>query len=157
MNEKGDRQKVIQEILESSKISSQGELLSILESRGFATTQATLSRDLSALKIIKIPDDEKGYIYKIPRVFQPSYNNLEGSSPLHTCRSVAFSHNLAVLKCLPSFAPSVAMILDRVGMREIVGTIAGDDTILIILAENISHERFKELLLERLPELRGRI
>ncbi|MCD6204061.1 MAG: hypothetical protein J7L22_00190, partial [Candidatus Marinimicrobia bacterium] len=76
MSEKGDRQKVIQEILESSKISSQGELLSILESRGFATTQATLSRDLSALKIIKIPDDEKGYIYKIPREFQPSYNNL---------------------------------------------------------------------------------
>ncbi|MBU1635504.1 ArgR family transcriptional regulator, partial [bacterium] len=130
---------------------------SMLESRGYATTQATLSRDLSALKIIKIPDDEKGYIYTMSNEMPTTYTHLEDSSPLHTCRSIAFSHNLAIIKCLPSFAPSVALILDRIDMDIIIGTIAGDDTVLIIMAEGVSHEQFRELLVTRLPELRGRI
>lgn len=157
MKEKADRQLTIQNILENSKISSQEELRSLLESRGYTTTQATLSRDLTALKIIKIPDDEKGYIYTLSKEIASTYNHLEDSSPLHTCRSIAFSHNLVVLKCLPSFAPSVALILDRIDLHEIIGTIAGDDTVLIILAEGVSHEQFRELLVNRLPELRGRI
>ncbi|MBU1063353.1 ArgR family transcriptional regulator [bacterium] len=157
MKEKADRQLAIREILGNSKISSQEELRSMLESRGYATTQATLSRDLSALKIIKIPDDEKGYIYTMSNEMPTTYTHLEDSSPLHTCRSIAFSHNLAIIKCLPSFAPSVALILDRIDMDIIIGTIAGDDTVLIIMAEGVSHEQFRELLVTRLPELRGRI
>ena len=157
MKEKADRQQTIQDILENSKISSQEELRSLLESRGYSTTQATLSRDLTALKIIKIPDDEKGYIYTLSKEIASTYDHLEDSSPLHTCRSITFSHNLVVLKCLPSFAPSVALILDRIGLYEIIGTIAGDDTVLIILAEGVSNEQFRELLVNRLPELRGRI
>ncbi|MFH2025839.1 MAG: ArgR family transcriptional regulator [bacterium] len=157
MKEKADRQLAIREILGNSKISSQEELRSMLESRGYATTQATLSRDLSALKIIKIPDDEKGYIYTMSNEMPTTYNHLEDGSPLHTCRSITFSHNLAIIKCLPSYAPSVALILDRIKMGEIIGTIAGDDTVLIIMAEGVSHEQFRELLMTRLPELRGRI
>jgi len=157
MKEKADRHKAIREILENSKISSQEELRIMLESRGFATTQATLSRDLSALKIIKIPDDEKGHIYTMSDELSTTYTHLEDKSPLNTCRSIAFSHNLAIMKCRPSFAPSVALVLDQINMNEIVGTIAGDDTVLIILAEDVTHERFRKLLVTRLPELRGRI
>jgi len=157
MKEKADRQHAIQEILGNSKISSQEELRSMLESRGYSTTQATLSRDLSALRVIKIPNEEKGYIYTMSSEVPATYNHLEDSSPLHTCRSIAFSHNLAIIKCAPSFAPSVALILDRIDLPEIIGTIAGDDTVLIILAESVSHEQFRELLVNRLPELRGRI
>jgi len=157
MISRDNRQQAIREVLGNSKISSQEELRSILKSRGFTTTQATLSRDLSALKIIKIPDDEKGYIYTMSSELPPAYTHLEDSSPLHSCRSIAFSHNLAIIKCLPSYAPSVALILDRIKMGEIIGTIAGDDTVLIIMAEGVSHEQFRELLVTRLPELRGRI
>ena len=157
MKNKADRQQTIQNILENSKISSQEELRSLLESKGYTTTQATLSRDLAALKIIKIPDDEKGHIYTMSSEMPDTYNHLEDSSPLHTCRSITFSHNLVVLKCLPSFAPSIALILDRINLPEIIGTIAGDDTVLIIMAEGVSHEQFRELLVNRLPELRGRI
>jgi transcriptional regulator of arginine metabolism len=72
-------------------------------------------------------------------------------------QSVAFSHNLGIIKCLPSFAPSVAHIIDRNSLKEIVGTIAGDDTVLLILAEGVSHGQLRELLVTRLPELRDRI
>lgn len=157
IREKVDRQRAIRKILESTKISSQEELRSMLEVRGFATTQATLSRDLSALKVIKIPDDEKGHIYSTTNELSSNYTHLQESSPLHTVQSIAFSHNLAIIKCLPSFAPSVAHIIDRNGLKEIVGTIAGDDTVLIILAEGVSHGQLRELLVIRLPELRGRI
>ncbi|MBN2600569.1 MAG: ArgR family transcriptional regulator [Candidatus Marinimicrobia bacterium] len=157
MKEKVDRHKAIQEILGSSKISNQEELRSMLQDRGFATTQATLSRDLSALKVIKIPDDEKGHIYSITNELPTHYTHLEESSPLHTCRSITFSHNLAVLKCMPSYAPSIALIIDRYGLSEVIGTIAGDDTVLIIMAESVSSEQFRDLLISRLPELRSRI
>ena len=157
MNTKSDRHRAIRQIIAAGHISNQNELKEILESQGFATTQATLSRDLMALKVIKVPHAEKGYIYTLSENYQSTAPQVEGSSPLQTCRSIAFSGNLAVFKCLPSFAPSVALVLDAVGMPEIIGTIAGDDTILIILKEGLSHERFRTALVDRFPELRDRI
>jgi transcriptional regulator of arginine metabolism len=157
MKEKAERLKMIRDILENSKISSQEELREKLEGQGFATTQATLSRDLNALRVIKIPDNEKGYIYTLASEISGALLDLEGSSPIHTCKSLAFSGHLAVIKCLPSFAPSVALILDRLNLDAIIGTIAGDDTVLIVIKEGFSHQQFKELLLEQIPELRERI
>jgi transcriptional regulator of arginine metabolism len=157
MKEKAERLKMIRDILENSKISSQEELREKLEGQGFAITQATLSRDLTALRVIKIPDNEKGYIYTLASEISGALLDLEGSSPIHTCKSLAFSGHLAVIKCLPSFAPSVALILDRLNLDAIIGTIAGDDTVLIVIKEGFSHQQFKELLLEQIPELRERI
>lgn len=157
MNSKTNRHKVIRQLIETAKISNQKELKAMLKSQGFNITQATLSRDLLALKVIKIPDKEKGHIYTLSEQFI-SYPPLDvDSSPLHTCRSMAFSNNLAVIKCLPSFAPSVALTLDALAMDEIIGTIAGDDTVLIILREGVTHERFRSALVDRCPELRNLI
>ncbi len=157
MREKAERLKMIRDILENSKISSQEELREKLEEQGFGTTQATLSRDLTALRVIKIPDNEKGYIYTLASEISGAMLNLEGSSPIHTCKSLAFSGNLAIIKCLPSFAPSVALILDRLNLDTIIGTIAGDDTVLIVIKEGFSPQQFRKLLMEQLPELRERI
>jgi transcriptional regulator of arginine metabolism len=157
MSNKIDRHKFIRQIIASGRIANQNELRDVLESQGFATTQATLSRDLMALRIIKVPDAEKGHIYALSENYKNTPPQIEGNSPLQTCRSLDFSGNLAVLKCLPSFAPAVALVLDAFGMEEIVGTVAGDDTVLIILKEGLSHERFRTALVERLPELTERI
>jgi len=156
MNTKIDRHRAIRQIIATGQIFNQNELKIVLESQGFSVTQATLSRDLVALKVIKVPHAEKGYIYALSEKYQSS-PKVEGSSPLQTCRSIAYSGNLAILKCLPSFAPSVALVLDALGMDEIVGTIAGDDTVLIILKEGLSHERLRTALVDRIPELRERI
>jgi transcriptional regulator of arginine metabolism len=156
MKERIERHNVIRKMLETSKITSQEELREKLDELGFATTQATLSRDLTALKVIKIPDNEKGYIYALSSEISGTLLELEGSSPLHTCKSITFSGNLAVIKCLPSFAPSVALILDRLNLDIIIGTVAGDDTVLIVIREDVSQQQFKELLVAQLPELHER-
>jgi transcriptional regulator of arginine metabolism len=157
MKEKADRREAIHNLLEKSKISSQEELREELIKLGFETTQATLSRDLAALRVIKVPDPEKGYIYTNSGQPVARFSVLDDNSPLHMCISIAFSKNLAVIKCMPSFAPSIGLILDRLDLDVIIGTIAGDDTVLIILREGITHKQFKELLVNRLPELRNRI
>lgn len=157
MISRGNRHRAIRGILETSKISSQNELREKLENLGFETTQATLSRDLAALRIVRIPDADKGYVYALSSQVTSSFSLMEDNSPLNACKSIAFSHNLAVIKCLPSFAPSVALFLDGLEMDVIIGTIAGDDTVLIIIREGVTHAQFKTALVSRLPELRDRI
>lgn len=157
MSTKNDRHKIIRQIIASGRIPNQNELKDVLESQGMATTQATLSRDLATMRVIKVPDAEKGHIYALSENYKSAPPQVEGNSPLQTCRSIAYSGNLAVLKCLPSFAPSVALVLDAFGMNEIIGTVAGDDTVLIILKEGLSHERLRTALVERSPELAERI
>jgi len=93
---------------------------------------------------------------RFPKTFKVQSRQSRAVRPCKP-QSIAFSGNLAVLKCLPSFAPSVALLLDAYEMDEIIGTIAGDDTVLIILKEGLSHERFRSALVERCPELRNRI
>jgi len=158
MKDKQSRQQEIVQIIKTSPISNQKELNDALSRQGFEVTQATLSRDLNELHIVRIPDLKKGYVYAPPENFTVPYAHMaEENFPLHSVRSITFSHNLAVIKCMPSFAPSIAMFLDELGIEEIIGTIAGDDTIFVALKEGIGREQFLPTLLEILPELRERI
>lgn len=156
MKNKNARQKAIRELIDKQRIASQGELQAKLLALGFAVTQATLSRDLAELKVIKQPDSSKGHIYAIPQQVTNPFKLRDDNSPLNACLRLSFSGNLAVIKCLPSFAPSIALLLDALEMEEIIGTLAGDDTILIVLGEGIAHDLFRQTLLRRLPELRTR-
>ncbi|MFA4839935.1 MAG: ArgR family transcriptional regulator [Candidatus Neomarinimicrobiota bacterium] len=156
MKERENRVSVIRKILETEQIANQNNLKKRLEKEGFEITQATLSRDLAAMKVMRVPNADKRYIYTLPSRSAVS-QTADDNSPLNACKSIAFSQNLAVLKCLPSFAPSVAMLVDGLKMEAVVGTIAGDDTVLIVLRENWTHERFLDALFSRLPELRDRI
>ncbi len=155
MKQRADRHHAIRAMIESRRIASQNQLLEELQALGFEVTQATLSRDLLLLGVMRIPDPEKGYIYALPGA-APFAPPMMDTSALHACRSLAFSGNLAVIKSLPSFAPSIGLLLDGLNLAEVVGTVAGDDTLIIVLAEGVSHHRFRQLLLERLPELRDR-
>jgi len=99
-----------------------------------------------------------GHIYALPEQIHASSKHLtEEDLPLEGVQSLDFSGNLAVLKCLPSFAPSWGLVLDDLRLPEVVGTIAGDDTVLIVLNETVTREEFMDALLERIPGLRQRI
>jgi transcriptional regulator of arginine metabolism len=133
----------IRKIIQSSKISSQEELLDLLNKRGHGFTQATLSRDLRYLKAIKVPDDERGMIYVLPETqLQPASQN--GSIPPvgqpSGFISVEYTSNMAVIKTLPGFASSLAYRIDAIKSFEIIGTIAGDDTLLVIAREGIPRQ-----------------
>ena len=140
MQDKTKRHIEIKEIISSSNISKQDELLNILLKKGFKLTQATLSRDLKELNVGTKYKDNYGHVYFLPDNEKQLINTLP--SDLNSVVSLEISKNLAVLKTLPGFANSVGAIIDDKKINTIVGTIAGNDTILIVIKENIKKKEF---------------
>lgn len=156
MGNRTERLLAIKELITSRKISSQEELLGLLDDRGLNYTQATLSRDLKFLKVNKIADPEKGYVYKLPEN-QAVTNDLAESYASQGFISLQFANNMAVIKTIPGYASSIASLIDRANPFEIVGTIAGDDTILIIPHDNVSESDIVNALVLIIPELKEKL
>ncbi len=159
MRRKQERQEVIRQLIRAERISSQDELLFLLRGKGFDGTQATLSRDLHEMKIIKVPDGEKGYTYMVPGEKLPDYlgEQTRINYLADGFRDLQMSGNLAVIRTLPGHASSIAVVIDNARYPELLGTIAGDDTILIILKENVTKDNLKQILLKSLPYLKNKI
>lgn len=152
MNGRGNRLKAIRKIIADSRVSSQDQLLHKLEEEGVSITQATLSRDLKVLKVGKVPDAGGGYYYVLSETEGESLRGyIEDFRRGYL--SLTFSHNLGVIKTLAGHADTVAIAMDRLDLSEILGTIAGDDTILIILKEGES----RDSLMTRLQDLMGNL
>jgi transcriptional regulator of arginine metabolism len=157
MGNRTERLLAIKEIIAKNKVSCQEELLSLLENRGLNYTQATLSRDLKFLKVNKISDLEKGYIYELPDQHQQHNNEVAESYAAQGFMSLQFANHLGIIKTLPGYASSIAVLIDRAAPFEIIGTIAGDDTILIIPNENVSEKDVINTLVLIIPELKDKI
>ena len=137
MRNKTKRLLTIRKLIESELISSQEELLFRLKEMNVEATQSTLSRDLKFMKVAKIPHKEKGYIYVIPESIQNEQREEKVSAIItDTILSIDFSGNMAVIKTLPGYA----------NYFEILGTIAGDDTIFIVMREGVSRSELIEAL-----------
>lgn len=149
---KKDRQKIIQEIISGNHIDCQETLLKILSDKGIEVTQATLSRDIKELQIIKVADSEGNYIYKLP-TNHLSLSNKGNELISFGFLGIEFSGNLGVVKTRPGYAMGIAAEIDDKITNEILGTVAGDDTILLIIRENIS----KNEVLKALSKLTGNI
>jgi transcriptional regulator of arginine metabolism len=156
MGNKTERLLAIKELISSMKISSQEELLGLLEERGLTYTQATLSRDLKFLKVNKIADAEKGYIYELPEQ-HIIINEVAESYAAQGFISITFAKNLGVIKTMPGYAPSIASMIDKADPFEIIGTIAGDDTILIIPHDDVSERDVLNTLILIIPELKEKL
>jgi transcriptional regulator of arginine metabolism len=150
MKERSERLMVIRRLINSINISSQEELLSLLEEQGFSMTQATLSRDLKHLRVAKMPDSERGYIYMLTerQLNVPTEND---DIPINGFVSIDFAQGMAIMKTMPAHANSIAYALDNLNSYEIAGTIAGDDTILIIPRDGVSKTDLVKLLKNRMP------
>lgn len=154
MTSRHDRLKIIQKIIESTAITSQEQLLKLLEADGVIVTQATLSRDLKMLKVGKVSDGAKGYIYTLPSIL-----NLKESEQQYIndfkrgFLSITFSNNLSVIKTLPGHANSTAAAIDNLLFDEVIGSIAGDDTILLVLSDQYTRDDFLESLKSKIDDL----
>ena len=159
MKNRTNRQLAIKKILLTRGVHSQEELLLMLKEEGFDLTQATLSRDLKILKVAKIPDGRKGYRYVIPEgvTAEPQSADAEVSFLVDGFRSIQFSGNLAVIKTKPGYASSIAVVLDSAEPYEILGTIAGDDTILIVMRDGVTPGALKNSLILIMPKLQEKI
>jgi transcriptional regulator of arginine metabolism len=131
-------------LISSKELGSQEEVLQALEKEGFKLTQATLSRDLKQLKVAKAASMNGKYVYVLPndtmykRITKPrSATEMLKSSGFI---SINFSGNMGVIKTRPGYASSIAYNIDSNETPNIIGTIAGDDTIFIVLKENASRD-----------------
>ena len=134
------RQGQILKLIRSKKIFTQDELSQELKNQGIAATQVTLTRDLRDLRLVKT---REGYQEMVPEETGPGFTMLAGE----LLNDVLRAQHLVVLKSSPGHANSVAVALDREGWPEVVGTIAGDDTILLITPDNPTAEAVQEKLL----------
>ena len=153
MKNKNERLMEIRRLIGSRNISSQEELMKLLEKKGFEFTQATLSRDLKYLKVAKMPDNRSGYVYILPDKEQTVEEvELQGSA-LSGLISIDFAQGIAILRTLPGHASSIAYTIDNLDAYEIAGTIAGDDTVLLIPRDGVSRSDVVNLLKLRMPGL----
>ncbi len=145
MKKKSERLLAIRKLIKNEKISSQEALLRKLKDDGYSMTQATLSRDLKYLRVSKIYDPVKGMIYSLPDSDQGPETTINGFLA-DGFLSVEYSQGLGVLRTLPGYASSIASAIDTMNIPEIAGTIAGDDTILIILRDGAIKDELNEQL-----------
>ncbi|MGQ8338356.1 arginine repressor [Sunxiuqinia sp. A32] len=159
MKNRTKRQLAIKKIITTEEVHSQDELLGRLHDEGFDLTQATLSRDLKILKVAKIPNSEKGYLYVIPEgvSVEPQHENTRVNFLVDGFRDLQFSGNLAVLRTRPGYASSLAAVLDNADPYEILGSIAGDDTILLVMREGITPSDLINSLILVMPKLEDKI
>jgi transcriptional regulator of arginine metabolism len=138
---KEQRLQIITHIISHEVIRNQDDLIKALAKKGIPVTQATLSRDIKELKIVKKRDANNLYVYSLP---EPASAG-QGATDTELL-NVEFSGNLAVVKTRPGYAMGIASDIDKHNPREIAGTIAGDDTILIIPREGYSREQVASAL-----------
>lgn len=154
MRERAERLKAVRTIIKSNRITSQEMLLNHLKNEGFSVTQATLSRDLKLLKVGKVSEGSSGYYYTLPteeELRESEYNYLMDLR--RGFISIEFSGNLAIIRTITGHADTVGIALDNLGLEDVLGTVAGDDTVLVVLREDTSSEVFVQRLTERIPDL----
>ena len=143
MNGKNDRLAVLRMILSNCEVSSQENIIRELTREGHTVTQATLSRDLRELNAVKMMGPN-GYTYVLPD--NPNYRRTIKPSTYSEYRHTAgyigieFSGNLAVIRTKPGHAGVVSSEIDNCDLSAICGTVAGDDTIIVVIREGFSRE-----------------
>ena len=158
MKVKNNRLEALRLIISSQQMGSQEELLQALQKEGFKLTQATLSRDLKQLKVAKAATMGGNYVYVLPndtmykRVSTPS--TIREMMQMPGFVSINFSGNMAVIKTRQGYASALAWNIDRSDIPQILGTVAGDDTIFMVLKEGVSHQEVINTLSEVVPNMK---
>ena len=135
---KSKRHSAILEIIENSNVETQEDLIDSLRREGYNVTQATVSRDIKEIGLIKIPVEGTFSKYSMP--VNISVGNIAERMRrmfLDNAVSIDSAENLVVIKTLPGTAQGLAACLDQCGWQELVGCIAGDDTIIVVIKDKI--------------------
>ncbi len=154
---KNDRLMFLRELIANNELGSQEEVVRLMNKCGVATTQATLSRDMRALKIVKMPGRGGKSVYAVP--MESEYKRVRKAErpdnifPAPGFLSIQFSGNVAVIHTRPGFASSIASSIDEAALDDVIGTIAGDDTIFIVIRDGARYVDVTEKLQEILPDM----
>lgn len=157
MKVKTNRMETLKMLISSHELSSQEEVLQALAKEGYKLTQATLSRDLKQLKVAKAASMNGKYVYVLPN--ETMYKRVSNPRSLREMmmspgfQSINFSGNMVVIKTRPGYASSIAYNIDNSDIPQILGTIAGDDTIFMVRKEGTSENELIKSLSEIIPEI----
>ena len=155
MKSKKERITHIREVIHNSKIDSQEELLKALSARGIKVTQATLSRDLKQMQIVKVAMRDGGYIYMMPEDAASS-NEKPGSlliPKIPHILSIENSSVMIVIRTTTGYASGVAADLDAAALPSVMATLAGDDTVLVIPRGGYTMAQVVDELVDLLTQL----
>ena len=142
----------LRKIVATQRTDSQEKLIKSLKTEGFSVTQATLSRDLKLINVGKVPNGKGGYLYTFVN------SNTKAGSDANLVDDfmkgflfIEFSGYLGLIKTIPGHASSVAFALDNLDIPEILGTVAGDDTILIVPRDGMARHEIVAGLKNKIP------
>ena len=157
MRAKSNRMEVLKMLISSKELSCQEEVLNALKAEGYNITQATLSRDMKQLKVAKAATMNGKYMYVLPN--ETMYKRVASPATAREMmqstgfRSINFSGNMVVIKTRPGYASSIAYNIDSSDIPQILGTIAGDDTIFIVKGVGVSNDEIIEGLRHIIPNI----
>jgi len=158
MREKDSRLEALRLIISSQQLGSQEELLNALQKEGFQLTQATLSRDLKQLKVAKAATMDGSYVYVLPN--ETMYKRVSTPSSVREMMEIPgflgmqISGNIAVIKTRTGYASAIAWNIDNKNIPMILGTVAGADTIMIVLKEGVHRNELIEALSSVIPNVK---
>ena len=141
-----DRHNKILEIISSKEIDTQEELVETLNSLSFNVTQATVSRDIQELGLIKISGETKKYKYALMQKDDGNKISKQASLFKNSVTKIDDANNIVVIKTLVGNAGAVGAIIDNLNILEILGSVAGDDTIIIVTRTDKDAKEVKRIL-----------
>ncbi len=147
---KGQRHIKIREIIANNEIETQDELVDCLREAGYNVTQATVSRDIKELHLVKVPTTDGRYKYSLPA--DQKFNPLQKLKRVLVDSFVGIdsADNLIVMKTMPGNANAIGALIDNLQWQDVIGTICGDDTILIICRSKDNSKEVVQRLLDML-------
>lgn len=132
---KSARQEKILEVIQKFEISTQEALISKLAEFGFESTQTTISRDIRQLRLVKTPTGRGTYKYAAPKEPKEAAAPVHNSALTASVVKIEAAQNIVVVKTLSGMANAIAVCLDTLEIGEVVGSVAGDDTILLVMKD----------------------
>ena len=152
MMRKADRQQLIVRLIRASRIGTQSDLRDALRAHGIECDQATVSRDIKELGLVKVVDASGGYHYALRDDVSPTVHASRLADLRRLIRTVEWSGNLLVIQTGPGNAPAAGEVFDHLGLAEILGTIAGDNTLLAVVREGVPPSKVAEKILKEVGQ-----
>jgi transcriptional regulator of arginine metabolism len=143
---KFERQGAILRLVSEQKLATQSELAAALRDAGFDAVQTTVSRDIAQLGLVKVRDEQGRLVYALPGAADLNRLNELTSALRRWATDVVSSGSLAIVKTPPGYAQGLALALDAAALADVVGTVAGDDTIFVAAREGVSGAELAEQL-----------
>ena len=143
---KNSRQEAILRLIEQEMIGTQDELMQKLASLGFNVTQATVSRDIKALKLVKSPVSDGQYRYTAVRQEMQDVSGKYYSILTHAVLHADYAGNMVAIKCYSGMANAACAAVDHMNSDRIVGTLAGDDTIFVLCRDQTDAAEISRLM-----------